>query len=124
MVIVDLEDGSEIYASNRAIGGALHVIANEVEDIAAPFARWLLDVAQRPAPLMGFDLRGLNNSSRDAFWTGVERANDRFANWDLDKEFNATVAGIRLFYERRHTRRAHIADEIAPIDISDIWYDS
>jgi hypothetical protein len=64
MVIVDLQDGSEIYASNEAIGGALHVIANEVKDIAAPFARWLHDVVQRPAPLMGFDLRGLNNSSR------------------------------------------------------------
>jgi len=122
MVIVDLEDGSEIYASNSAVGGALKVIANEINDVEASLARWLFDKAQRPAPLMNFDLRGLSKSSREAFWIGVERANDRFADWDLGQEFNATVAGIRLFYDRRHTRGAQIPAGIVLIDLNDLWY--
>lgn len=121
--IITLDDGSDLYASNLGLGGALQCIARAVSDIDAQLARWLLDVAQRTGGLMDFDLRGLSAASRSAFWAGVDRANDSLADWDQETCFSPAVGVLRLFYERRGVQGAVIHEKVPEIDLDEIWFD-
>jgi len=121
--IITLDDGSDLYASNLGLGGALECIARAVSDIDTQLARWLLDVAQRTGGLMDFDLRGLSAASRSAFWAGVDRANDSLADWDQETCFSPAVGVLRLFHERRGVQGAASDEQVPAIDLGEIWFD-
>lgn len=122
--IITLEDGSDIQAPNLGLGGALEYIAQSISHIDAQLSRWLLDVAQRPGGSMDFDLRGLDVTSRAAFWRGVEFANTGLVDWNQDETFSPTVAAIRLFHERRSAQGVSAKGDISKIDLNDLWSDS
>jgi len=121
--IIKLEDGSDIYASSIGLAGAIERIAGSVSDIDGPLARWLLDVARRPAPFMDFDLRGLNATRRTAFWTGVDRAYNSFLEWDQAASFSPAVEVIRLLYERRCLEPTTEDRQVPQIDLDELWFD-
>jgi hypothetical protein len=121
--IVVLEDGSDIYTSNMGLGGALAAIGEAIPDIDARLSRWLLDVSERCAPFMDFDLRGLSADSRRSFWIGVDRAYAKGADWDLDASFSPSVAVVRLFHERRDVQGFPFSENVDPIDLDEIWSD-
>jgi hypothetical protein len=121
--IIKLDDGSDLYASNLGLAGALECIGRAVSDIDTRLARWLLDVAQRTGGLMDFDLRGFSVASRSAFWAGVDRANADVAHWDQETCFSPAVDVLRLFLERRGVQGAVSAEHVPEIDLDEIWFD-
>lgn len=121
--IIKLDDGSDIYASNMGLGGALEEIGAAISDTDTRLAKWLVDVAKRPGGLMDFDLRGLSRAHRAAFWLGVDRADAKFSDWDKDASFSPTVGVIRLFVERREAREKPSQEHVPEIDIDEIWFD-
>jgi hypothetical protein len=120
--IIKLEDGSDIYASNIGVAGALAEIGAAISDTDVRLSRWLLDVSERTAPFTDFDLRGLSPDSRASFWLGVERANEKFSHLDL-KPNSWAVGVIRMFYERRAAREVSSPAHVSPIDLDEIWFD-
>lgn len=121
--IIKLDDGSDIYASNMGLGGALEEIGASISDTDTRLAKWLVDVAKRPGGLMDFDLRGLSPTHRAAFWLGVDRADAKFSDWDQDASFSPTVGVIRLFGERREAREKSSQEHVPEIDLDEIWFD-
>lgn len=121
--IITLEDGSDLYATNMGLAGTFEEIALAITDTDVQLARWLFDVAQRNGGLMDFDLRGLSPERRAVFWTGVDRANDRFSEWDQMATFSPTVGVIRLFYENRSSRGQFDDEQIPPINLDELWFD-
>lgn len=121
--IVNLEDGSDICASNMGFSGALASIGEAVSDTDARLSRWLVDVSDRVAPFMDFDLRGLSSDRRRSFWLGVERAYEKCAHWDQERFYSPSVDVIRQFYERRAVQETSSIENVDPIDLDEIWSD-
>ena len=71
---------------------------------------------------MDFDLRGLDAEARASFWLGVDRAYEKFADWEQGASFSPTVGVIRLFYERRNVRTQTLSIQVAPINLDDLWF--
>ena len=122
--IITLDDGSDVYASNMGLGGALERIARSVSDNDARLSRWLLDVSLRPGGFTDFDLRGLSVASRAAFWAGVDRANHSVMDWDQEASFSPTVGVIRLLHGRRDVQAAVSDERVPEIDLDEIWFDA
>ncbi len=121
--IIKLDDGSDIYASNMGVAGALERIGHSVFDIDARLSRWLLDVSQRTAPFMDIDLRGLSVASRIAFWTGVDRACESVVEWDQEASYSPSVEVIRFLHEKRGVQGAVSDEPVLEIDLGEIWFD-
>ncbi len=121
--IIILEDGNDIYASNMGLGGALERIGRALPASETKLATWLIDLSRRSGGFMDFDLRGLSIAHRNAFWAGVEKENDLSKDWDQDALYSQTVEVLRLFHQRRHSRRNPIEDaRVEPIDLSELWF--
>ncbi|PSJ40970.1 hypothetical protein [Allosphingosinicella deserti] len=120
--IIKLEDGSDLYASSLGISGALACIAEGVEGTHHQLSRWLSDVAQRPAPFMDLDLRGLDDEARASFWLAVDYAHERFAEWDQDASYSWCVEVIRSLFQRREVRLSNERENVPPLDLSELWF--
>jgi hypothetical protein len=72
--ILTLEDGRSIYSSALGMSGMYSLIAKQVQRSNIPFANWLENVSDRPAPFLDFDLRGLENSDRELFYSAAYAA--------------------------------------------------
>lgn len=75
--IITLDDNHSVHASNLGIAGALEQIGLAISDVDPRLARWLIDKSNRTGFSMEFDLRGLSDDLRAAFWLGVDRANEK-----------------------------------------------
>jgi hypothetical protein len=70
---------------------------------------------------MDFDLRGLSDDGRAAFWLGVDRANEKFR--DMGLHTGPSVYVIRLFHEKRDLQGKADDKQVPPIDLDEIWFD-
>ncbi|MGW9947336.1 hypothetical protein J2W92_002673 [Rhizobium leguminosarum] len=82
--IITLDDNNSVHASNLGIAGALEQIGLAISDVDPRLARWLIDKSNRTGFSMEFDLRGLSDDLRAAFWLGVDRANEKFLDLGPD----------------------------------------
>ncbi|NKQ80511.1 hypothetical protein C3Y90_24635 [Rhizobium sp. UPM1134] len=119
--IVRLDDNNTVHASNLGLVGALEQIGLAISDVDPRLARWLIDKSNRTGIFMDFDLRGLSDDLRAAFWLGVDRANEKFR--DIGPDVGPSVYVIRLFHEMRDILGEGGDKQVSPIDLDEIWFD-
>lgn len=69
-----LEDGRALDRSNLGYCGMLVLIAREMPEPHSRLRTWLEDLSDRTPPFCEFDIRGLSDEDRQAFWTAAVRA--------------------------------------------------
>lgn len=77
---VVLEDGRSLWGSTVIMANVYHYTALAIGEPFPQFKLWLDDMADRPAPFMDFDLRGLPEDCREEFHRAARRARDELAN--------------------------------------------
>ncbi|MGR9231922.1 hypothetical protein ACU8M5_09085 [Rhizobium leguminosarum] len=119
--IITLDGNNSVHASNLGTAGALEQIGVAISDVDPRLARWLIDKSNRSGFTMEFDLRGLSDERRAAFWLGVDRANEKFRH--IGPDCGPSVHVIRLFHEKRDIHGKAVDKQVSPIDLDDIWFD-
>lgn len=66
--IIKLEDGRSFHRNSITVELILQAIASQLAPPQRRLQLWLEDKSQRCNPFMDFDLRGLDEWDRDAFW--------------------------------------------------------
>jgi hypothetical protein len=72
--IIKLEDGRALKGSSMGVSGMLDLISLQISEQHLDLKRWLADKAERCAPFIDFDVRGLPGSARKEFWRAADQA--------------------------------------------------
>jgi hypothetical protein len=96
------------------MAGLYDAIAGEVPETHANFKTWLSDMAKRPNPFMDFDVGGLPEDLRSAFYAAAQRAWDRIRG-----EGEITPSGSTRYLARLLEMRASIERGDPPLSLSD-----
>ena len=65
---LQLHDGRSLHGSSVGMAGMYKTIADQIGEPFTDLRNWLRDVADRPAPFMDFDIRGLTPQHRNEFF--------------------------------------------------------
>lgn len=96
MIFLTLDDGRELHGCSLGMAAMYELISDELPNDCIPFKKWLFDMSNRPNPFGDFDLRGISETYRSAFYEAASKANQRL----LDK-YGPTVYEQENFYSAR-----------------------
>lgn len=103
-----LEDGRVWCASTIVVANVLYEIGTELLNNNPQLSRWLIDLSDRPAPFMHFDIRGLTSQDTSDFYLGAINAFKRLSikhgnDW-LNSSFGAS---FNKLIQMHHKIKAH-----------------
>lgn len=102
-----LDDGRVWWSSTIVVANVLHEIGKEVLDYNPQLSRWLLDLSDRPAPFMHFDIRGLTNLDATDFYRGALSVYKRLSIQHGDSWLSSNIgASFNRLIEMHHKIKA------------------
>ena len=129
-----LDDGRVWWSATIVVANVLYEIGQEVKEYNQPLSAWLIDVSDRPAPFMHFDIRGLSSSDTADFYRGASAAYMRLVSLNEKAWVKSNLgASFGRLLEMRQKIETGEAPEIftdsevvvkytgEPINLNELW---